>query len=268
MGLFHHQQETIERGAEAQAVRDRLSEIPLVRTCDRARVESALAAHLAALGLDPRPVRWIEATDADQAARQGFLAFWAASYKRGRPEAPGMTLTATNRALFGPGLKTTGVVGPALAEEKEADRSVKKAVRHAVFGFGSALTRAESDLMDIDTVGPSAGLGRATAAARAALADKGIHQQFGFISDQMEAKRIQGEMQLKEEVQIASGPAQALEAANWLARAHVLGEAGGSTDAHDRLVQAYLPLVDAVEAGLWLFWVTQDDVIAVAAPEG
>lgn len=266
MGLFHHQHETIERGAEAQDVRDRLAAVPLVRPCDRAVVEAAMAEHLDALDLEPRPVRWVDAADADQAARDGFLAFWAASYEHGRPPAPGMTPTAGDRAFFGSGPKSAGVVGPALEQEKAAERSVKRAARHAVFGFGNPLARGESDLMDVDTVGPSAGLGRAMAAARLALGEKGLHQQVGFVSARTEAERIQAEMQLKEEVQTASAPAQALEAANWLARAHVLGEAGLPTEAHDRLVRAYRPLVDAVEAGLWLYWVTEDDVIAVATP--
>jgi hypothetical protein len=136
-----------------------------------------------------------------------------------------------------------------------------------VFGVGSTYTYAQADQMDIDVVGEAAGLGRAETAARAALADKGIHQQFGFVSTQMEAKRQQGERQLEEEVQVASAAAQALEAANWLARAHVLREAGAPTDAHDRVVKVYLPLVDAVEAGLWLFWVLDNEVVVVAAPE-
>lgn len=75
MGLFHREHATIERGAEAQALRDRLAAVPLVRPCDRARVEEALAAHLRALGLESRSVRWIEAADANLAARDGFLAF-------------------------------------------------------------------------------------------------------------------------------------------------------------------------------------------------
>jgi hypothetical protein len=265
MGLFHREHATIERGAEAQAVRDRLAAVPLVRPCDRTRVEEALAAHLSALDLAPRPVRWIEAADADLAARDGFLAFWAAKYKKGRPEGPGMTHTATSVALVGSGLKTTGVIGPALHEE-DLDHDTKKTARHAVYGLGPTFSWAKSDDYDIDVVGEAAGVSRAVQAARVALAGKGITQSSGFIAGQAEAKRIQGDNQLKEEVQVASAAAQALEAANWLARAHAVHEAGGSTDAHDRVVAAYLPLVDAVEAGLWLFWVLDDEVVAVPAP--
>jgi hypothetical protein len=267
MGLFHREHATIERGAEARAVRDRLAAVPSFRPCDRARVEAALQEHLSALDLSPRPVRWIDAADPYLAARDGFLAFWAAKYKKGRPEAPGMTHTATHVALVGSGLKTTGVIGPALHEE-DLDRGTKKAARHAVYGVGPTFNWAKADDLDVDVVGDAAGFPRAREAARAALAAKVITQSFGFLSNQTEAKRIQGENQLKEEVQVASAAAQALEAATWLARAHAVHEAGGSTEAHDRVVRAYLPLVDAVEAGLWLFWVLEDEVVAVAAPQG
>lgn len=266
MGLFHRQHATIERGAEAETVRDRLAAVPLVRPCDRARVEAALAEHLSALDLEPRPVRWVDGADPDRAAHAGFLAFWAAKYKKGRPEAPGMTHTSTQGALIGSGLRTTGVIGPALHEE-DIDRVVKKAARRAVYGIGPTYNLAHSDERDVEVVGDAAGLGRAKAAARAALAEKGITQSMGFIPNQAEAKRIQGEGQLTDELQVASAAAQALEAANWLARKHIVREAGGSTEAHDRVVRCYLPLVDAVEAGLWLFWVTDVDVIAVAAPQ-
>jgi hypothetical protein len=265
MGLFHREHATIERGAEAQALRERLAAVRLIRPCDRARVEAALDEHLRALDLSPRPVRWIDAIDADVAARDGFLAFWAAKYKKGRPEGPGMTHTATRVALVGSGLKTTGLIGPAL-EEEDVDHATKKAARRAVYGVGPTFNWAKADDLDVDVVGDAAGFPRAREAARAALAEKGITQSLGFVSTQMEAKRIQGENQLKDEVQVASAAAQALEAANWLARAHAVHEAGGSTEAHDRVVRAYLPLVDAVEAGLWLFWVLEDEVVAVAAP--
>jgi hypothetical protein len=266
MGLFHREHAVIDRGVDAEAVKTRLAAVPLVRPCDRARVEAALAEHLAALGLPARPLRWIDADDADQAAKAGFLAFWAARYKKGRPERPGMTHTATREALVGSGLKTTGVIGPALHEE-DVDRETKKAARRAVFGIGPTFTWAKADDFDVEVVGEAAGLGRAMSAARAALAEKGITQSAGFVSTQMEAKRIQGDNQLKEEVQVASAAAQALETANWLARAHAVHEAGGPTEEHDKVVAVYRPLVDAVEAGLWLFWVIEPEVIAVAAPD-
>jgi hypothetical protein len=266
MGLFQREHTTIDRGADADAVRDRLAAVPLVRPCDRDRVEAALAEHLRALDLQPKPVRWVDDADPDRAARAGFLAFWAAKYKKGRPEAPGMTRTATQQALIGTGFRTTGVIGPALHEE-DLDRAVKKAARRAVYGIGSTYNLAHADARNVEVVGAAADLARAMTAARAALAEKGITQSVGFLPDQAEAKRRQGEGELMDEVQVASAAAQALEAANWLARKHVVREAGAPTDAHDRVVRCYLPLVDAVEAGLWLFWVTDTDVIAVAAPQ-
>jgi hypothetical protein len=244
----------------------------LSRPCDRARVESAIGDHLRALGLDPRPVEWVQAEDPDQSAREGFLEFWAVRFKgnKGRPQMVDAQTTATNDAIWGPGIRTKGVIGPALAEEKDAGRNVKKLARRAVFGLGDwagiSKGKVKGDRLNIEVVGEVAGLGRVLAAARAALAKQGMTQNVGFIANQMEAKREAGLSELKTGVQFGSAPAQALEAANWLARAKVLSDAGKATEAHERVARVYIPLVDAVEAGLWLFWVTDDNVIAVATP--
>lgn len=101
-------------------------------------------------------------------------------------------------------------------------------------------------------------------AARSALATKGIHEKvpltMAAIGAQSQAHgRAEGE--LSREINAAN----AAEAAAWLARAHVLRAAGISDAAIDRMASVYLPLVDAVEAGLRLFWVLPDRVVAVGA---
>jgi hypothetical protein len=257
--------------SEARGVLDRLLHVPLSRQCDRARVEAAIGDHLRALGIDPRPVEWVQAADPDESARAALLAFWSERFKNGKPQMVDYQATATREALVGSGLRTTGVVGPALEEEKEAGRSVRNLARHSVFGLGdfSGLYKAKvkGDRENIDVVREVAGLDRLMDVGRAALAEKGIYQKFGLIANQMDAKREAGLRDLKRGLQFGSAPAQALEAANWLARAEVLRAAGKPAHAHERVANVYMPLVDAVEAGLWLVWVTDDKVIAVAAPE-
>lgn len=70
---------TAEIGPEAQAVVDRLGGVATSRSVDRFEIESALAAHIGALGMEPRPVNWAEADSASPAgsdAVSGFLAAW------------------------------------------------------------------------------------------------------------------------------------------------------------------------------------------------
>jgi hypothetical protein len=68
------------------------------------------------------------------------------------------------------------------------------------------------------------------------------------------------------EVRTASAAYKAMEAASWLARANVLRSGGQGDPAVDRMAEIYLPFLDAVEAGLWLYWITPDAVLAVAKP--
>ena len=267
MGQLGHRVQEIDRGVEADAVRDRLRALPLVRACDRPAVETALAAHLRGLGLAPRPVRWIEAADATAAARAGFLAFWAVTHRRGHPEVPGTSRTLTRDALVGTDLRVKGLVGPALRVEKLLPPEVRAACRHAPYGLLDAFSGEKADRLDLDVVGECAGVDRAMAAARSALAAKGIYQRLGVIPTQGASTPPQGSLEVRQEVQIGSAPAHALAAAGWLARAHVLSAAGADPTAHERVARTLLPLVDAVEAGLWLFWVLPDEVLAVAAPE-
>jgi hypothetical protein len=255
---------------EAEAVRRRLSSLPFARPCDRPRVEPAIGDYLRALGLEPRPVRWIEADTPDGAARDGFLAAWAAKYRRGRPEAPGFTRTEAHYALRGTGLRAKALIGPALEAEKAAGRSVRRAARKAPFGGGDLDDGGRAKLRNITVVSAASGLSRARDAARAAFSERGTVEKAGIVTSQYqaEAKHLQAIAALEAEVQVGAAPAQALEAANWLARAAVLRAAGRPTEAHERLAAAFLPLVDAAEAGLWLFWVMKDAVIAVPAPPG
>jgi hypothetical protein len=253
---------------KAEAIRHRLASLPFTRPCDRSRAEGAIANYLRALGLEPRPVRWMEADTPDQAARDGFLAFWAAGYRKGRPEAPGMTRTEAHYAVRGSGLRAKGLLGPALEAEKAAGRGIRRAARKAPFGSGDLADGGRAGSLNVEVVAQASGLPRAMEAARAALAQKGIVQKFGIVPGQVDAKRQQGLQQLRQEIQVGAAAAQALEAAYWFARADVLRAAGKPTEAHERVAAAFLPVVEAAEAGLWLFWVTEHAVIAVAAPPG
>jgi len=70
---------------------------------------------------------------------------------------------------------------------------------------------------------------------------------------------------VKAEVSAASAAEQAAETAAWLARCHVLESAGKPEPIVRSMADVYLPLVDAVESGLRLFWITEESVLAVAA---
>lgn len=252
--------------AGAAALRRDLERIPHARPCDRPRVERALAGYLGAIGLEPRPVRWIEGDDAVDAARKGFLAFWGARYRKGRPEGPGMTRTEAHFALRGGGLRAKGLIGAALKEEKAVGHRVRHEARGATFGFGDLADGGRAKVLNVEVVSEPCWLGRAMGAVEAALAEKGIHESGSLVAGQQAMKHEQAMEKVREEVQVGAAAAQALEAANWLARAEVLRAAGQPTEEHDRVVAAFLPLVEATKAGLWLFWVTETEVLAVAAP--
>jgi len=259
-------QERSQVGTGAAALCRRLERIPHARPCDRPAVEAALAEYVRAIGLEPRPIRWIEGGSAVEAAREGYLALWAARYRRGRPEAPGMTRTEAHFALRGGGLRAKGLVGAALKEEKAAGHAVRHEACRAIFGSGDIADGGRAEVRNVEVVSEASWLGAAMTAVEAALAEKGIHELGSLVAGQEAMKHAQAMEKLKEEVQVGAAAAQALEAANWLARTEVLRAAGAPTEAHDRLVAAFLPLVDATAAGLWLFWVTEGEVLAVAAP--
>jgi hypothetical protein len=53
----------------------------------------------------------------------------------------------------------------------------------------------------------------------------------------------------------------------WAATADALEAAGIPDPAVLAAAEAYLPLVDAVEAGLWMFWASDGPLVAVPAPQ-
>jgi hypothetical protein len=252
-----------EIGAEAEAAIERLRTLPTVRSFDRSRAETALAQHLSALGLEPRPVRWIESASDDHlaAVRDGFISAWAAlgRDKRGRPDV-GLTATASFAALHGTGLRRRGLVGAAWKEEKNAGRGIRRAAEKAA---ETARHRVQEPAR---RVARRVELGRAV---EDALAEKGIHRRTTMaqaVTISPEGQHDRQDAELDREISKGDAASAATEAAAWLARAHTLRVAEQPADAVERVAQVYLPLVDAVEAGLWLFWVTEDDVIAVPVP--
>ena len=58
----------------------------------------------------------------------------------------------------------------------------------------------------------------------------------------------------------------AADAAAWVAGAAAARAAGEDATALERMVAISMPLVDAFEAGLWLWWVSNTGVIAVERP--
>lgn len=254
---------TAEIGPEAQAVVDRLGGVATSRSVDRFKIESALAAHIGALGMEPRPVNWAEADSASPEgsdAMSGFLAAWETlwHHRKGVPMV-GSTTTASFAALHGKGLRAGGLLKDADSGEKRAGRSVKRDAHHASKAARKMLAPTVERITGTWDVG---------VAARSALATKGIHEKvpltMAAIGAQSQAHgRAEGE--LSREISAANAAEAAAEAAAWLARAHVLRAAGISDAAIDRMVSVHLPLVDAVESGLRLFWVLPDRVVAVGA---
>ena len=253
-------QQSSDIGAAADAIVERLRQVAAVRPLDRARVESALAVHLQTLGLEARPVRWIEEADYVTSARMGFIEAWASLWQKGKPLSVGMTSTATFKAFRGPGLRRGGVEGNAERQEKEAGFGLKREARKTGERVGQRLTGA------VDQASHRAELRNA---ARDALHEKGIFERTTMAQSLGSTPDIQRARQLGDldrEIYIGDAAHQAAIAAVWSARAHVLGSAGKPAEALETAAAAYLPLVDAVEAGLALFWVTEKDIIAVAAP--
>src|SRR5919109_2587627 len=164
-----------EFGAEADAVIERLDKVAPSRPLDRGRAESALADHLRALSLDPKPVRWIQSESPDQlaSAREGFIAAWATLWSRqkGRP-AVGMTSTATFKPLYGKGLRKGGLIGEAEKEEKGAGRGTKRAARKAEKAVGKLLE---------GPVNRASRHGELERVVEDALGDVGMHRQTTMI---------------------------------------------------------------------------------------
>jgi hypothetical protein len=259
-------EQTSEMGGEAQAIVERLSTVEPSRPVDRVRVESALGDYLEGLGLDPRPITWIEADDSVARAREGFIAAWARLQARnkGRPLSVGMTMTPADKALHGARLWEGGPVGAAKKEVKKAgfgtSRAAHKMAKTARDRLDLASRSGARVLLHHDLL----------TALEGALNEKGLYRKTSMTqaATQTSAQRAAAQdAELEAEVAIGDAAHQAGEAACWLAQAHVLEAAGKPTEAVERVARAYLPLVDAVEAGLWLFWVTDDDVVAVATSE-
>lgn len=251
---------TTEIGSEAEAVIERIRHVASLRTLDRERAEAALAGYLKALGLEARPVRWIKAEgDRLASARQGFKTAWETLLPKGRPEVLGLYLTAVDDALYGPGLRRRGLIGAAEKQEKAAGFSVRHQAHQA--------SKAVRKRLDVEQVSRHADL---MSVLEQALGDKGIRfrttmiQQIGSTP---EARLAAKNAELNREIAVGDATRQAAQAADWLARAYRLHAAGKPADALDRAAHALLPLVDAVEAGLWLFWVAEDVVIAVPRPD-
>jgi len=254
--------QTSDIGPAAQTVVERLALVAQARPLERSQVESALAAHLRALDVAARPVRWIEKGDHLASAREGFSTAWADLWKtnKGKPLVVGMTSTATFRSLYGGGLRKGGLVGAAEKQEKAAGSGTRREAQKAAKSVNKRLE---------DWVNQASRHRDLTNAARDALHEKGIHERTTMaqaIGSTPELQRARQEGELNQEISKGDAARQAATAAEWLARAHVLKSAGKSVEALERVARVYLPLVDAVEAGLWLFWVTENDVIAVAVP--
>lgn len=256
------QQSSLSEG-EAGVVVERLSAVTRSRPLDRARAESAIAEHLRALELEPRAVRWIQAPDADHiaSAHEAFVAAWTAlwAHNKGRPHV-GMTSTATFAALYGAGLRRGGVLGEAEKEEKKAGWKIKRQAHKAQKEVVKRLEGA------IEQASRHADLERAV---EDALAEKGIGRRTTMsqaIGSTPEVQRARQDAEMNQEIAKADPAEQAGQAAAWFARAQALKAAGEPAGALERAARVYLPLVDAVEAGLWLFWPTPDEVIAVSVP--
>lgn len=253
-------QQSSDIGAAADAVIERLRQVAPARTLDRPRVESALAAHLRALGLQDRPVRWIEQDDYVTSAHVGFIEAWGALWAKGKPLSVGMTSTKTHKALQGPGIRRGGVEGTAEKQEKEAGFGIKREARKT----GERVSQRLKG--DVERASRHFELRKA---ARDALHEKGIFERTTMaqsLSSTPDIQRARQEGDLDREIFVGDAAHQAAMAAVWSARAHVLRSAGKPAEALENAAAVYLPILDAVEAGLALFWVTDDDIVAVAAP--
>jgi hypothetical protein len=250
--------ESSQIGSEAEAVIERLRRVAPKRRLDRERAEAALAQYLDALGMEPRPVRWIGA-DGDRldAARQGFKTAWETLCRKGRPGLVGSWPTRTFEPLYGKGLRRGGLIGAAEKEEKAAGWGAK---RHAHKAEKRAGEQLEGPIREASRHSELA------TAVEAALGDKGMYRRASMFQAGQTTESIQAaqDSEMHQEIRIGDATEQAANAARWFARAHQVRAAGKSADAMESAARAHLPLVDAVEAGLWLFWVADDVVIAVA----
>jgi len=243
-------------GNEAKALVGRIHAVPLLRALDRPRVEAALAAHLDGLALSPRPVLWIpappEETEPRAHARAGFLAAWQAL----GVQQPGETAlrSPTDEALHG-SRAAPGALRDAEYAEKSAGRAARRTAERAADAVAAELGLTLKKLDDV---------GWASSAVRDAAHAVGLQELAGIGIGMSALQRTASDVE--SELDVASAARAASRAACWLARAEALESAGSQTSAVSRLAAAYLPLVDALEGGLWLFWVTEDEVLAVAAP--
>lgn len=217
---------------------------------ERERAESALIAHLAALSLPPLPVRWIvDSTTADVSvdAAAGFLSFW-----RGR--SPSGLYPVSPRALY-----------EAQREAEKAERSAGGARKEARVAGEAALKKAMPSAhiapAELAAVKASESLGSG-AKAGAWLSDKAAKGMLGVAGALVGTAK---ETMAAREAAHASAGGRAANAAMWLARAHVLKESGWSNPSVEKMAGIYLPLIDAVEAGLWLCWFLPDEILAVAS---
>lgn len=255
--------EHVDLGPEAQSLADRLRAVCLGRwQLDADRAEEALAAYLAALGVPSRPARWVEGEGGEGFATDGFLAAWAEGQFVG-----GDGIERGNDAFTA----RTEAEDAATAELKALDGAPRKQAEAAIAAAGRAtricshwssdVARSEalkafSDAQQILSSGKRAGIW---------IDDKiGRFGLFGMMTPFTGAQSSRITVGVKQAAYAAASK-RAAEAVRWAACSHVLHAERASCPAIDLAAEIYRPLVDAVEAAVWLFWVLDDEVVAVAA---
>jgi hypothetical protein len=218
--------------ADAQAIIDRLAAVDRTRpVIDQARVEVALRDHLNRLGLAPIPVRWV--TDAEMGYRL--------------------------------------VYDKESAAENAARNAAERAARRAAWSAAlSAAWRAtESAAWSAAWSAAESAGWRATESAAWSAAESAAESAAGSAgwSAAWRATESAARNAAWSAAESAAGSAawSAAGSAAWSATRRATESAAGSA-ARDRWIGIWLPFVDAYEAGLWLFWVTADEIIAVPRP--
>lgn len=249
--LAEHFYPLVEIGDEARSIIDRVAGVPAEGPLAQEAAEEAIWRYFQALGLAPRPIRWMDRGSWPESCAAGF------SEVRSKGLRYGLTLDEDIDA------------------EREGEKSVKR-VRKVVEKVGQAAA-----YVGLSKLVPSYAI--VYEALQEARGQRAALDKVGERIEDFEAKVgvplfglfsiLGGPRERSKDVQAnqvysALAASRAMAAAFWSAIHWAATQAGADRQALDRVAQISIPFVDAVDHGLWLYWITPDEVIAVARKPG
>lgn len=254
--------------AAVAAVVGRLARVdPANPPLDRAAVEHALGRHFAALRLDPRPVRWMPDLASAYAAAEGraWDPEWSVAEARawlGARDAltlPGDTAWELGMTPLEPAARA--------AVRKAAWRREDARVPAAGWPVRAVRMpgRAEESAPVLVTMPPEGGASRNPLASAWETGRRGAALAPRLGRDgAAESRATRYEPWRPHRFELLTGASAAGEAAVWMA-APAAAESSARAEVR-RMAEIWTPLLDAFEAGLWLFFMFAEETLALPRP--